>query len=104
MWNLSRNHTLMSKFCNRVKPGHLLSSRSPALLGIHYPRKLDSGGGAIQWKSTAMMVAAPYDQSIPDQTFPSIVIGPNKTILPQGSFAEAQAQVRHNKMKRIDCI
>lgn len=35
--------------------------------------------------------AASYDQSV--DIFPSIVIGPNKSILPQGPFAEAQAQV-----------
>lgn len=35
---------------------------------------------------------AAYDQTV--ETFPSIIIGPNKTIVPQGSFAKAQAQVR----------
>jgi hypothetical protein len=34
---------------------------------------------------------AAYDQSI--DTFPSIIVGPNKSIVPLGSFAEAQAQV-----------
>mmetsp|Transcript_12540 Transcript_12540/g.20880 ORF Transcript_12540/g.20880 Transcript_12540/m.20880 type:complete len:522 (+) Transcript_12540:134-1699(+) len=34
--------------------------------------------------------AATYDQSV--DIFPSIVIGPNKSIVPQGPFAEAQAQ------------
>ena len=38
---------------------------------------------------------ATYDQSI-REPFPSIVIGPERSIEPQGSFAEAQAQVRHN--------
>jgi len=33
---------------------------------------------------------AAYDQSI--DTFPSIIVGPNKSIVPLGSFAEAQAQ------------
>lgn len=32
---------------------------------------------------------APYDQTV--ETFPSLVIGPNNSIVPQGSFAEAQA-------------
>jgi hypothetical protein len=45
---------------------------------------------ASRYKSLA--VSAAYDQSI--ETFPSIVIGPNGTIIPQGSFAEAQAEVR----------
>jgi len=41
----------------------------------------------LRSKSTA---AATYDQSI--DSFPSIVIGPNGSIIPQGSFAEAQAE------------
>lgn len=41
-------------------------------------------------KSTA--ATSTYDQSI--DTFPSIIIGPDRSIEPQGSFAEAQAQVR----------
>jgi hypothetical protein len=49
-------------------------------------------------KSTTMTMAAAasaaFDQSI-HQPFPSIVIGPQKLIQPQGSFAEAQAQVRN---------
>jgi len=36
---------------------------------------------------------ATYDQSV-REPFPSIVIGPERSIEPQGSFAEAQAQVR----------
>lgn len=36
-------------------------------------------------------VVASYDQSV--DIFPSIVIGPNKSIVPQGPFAEAQAKV-----------
>ncbi len=39
-------------------------------------------------QSTAV---ASYDQSV--DIFPSIVIGPNKSIVPKGPFAEAQAQV-----------
>lgn len=35
---------------------------------------------------------ATYDQSI-TSAFPSLVIGPDRAIEPQGSFAEAQAQV-----------
>ena len=38
-------------------------------------------------------VTAAHDQSV-HQPFPSIVIGPERSIEPQGSFAEAQAQVR----------
>jgi hypothetical protein len=42
----------------------------------------------LRFKSTA---TATYDQSV--DSFPSIVIGPDRSIEPQGSFAEAQAQV-----------
>jgi quinolinate synthase len=42
-------------------------------------------------KSTLAAATAAFDQTV--ETFPSIVIGPNKSIIPQGSFAEAQAQV-----------
>ena len=41
-------------------------------------------------KST-MAATATYDQSV--DSFPSIVIGPDRAILPQGTFAEAQAEV-----------
>lgn len=36
---------------------------------------------------------AAYDQTV--NTFPSIVIGPNRSIVPMGTFAEAQAEVRY---------
>jgi hypothetical protein len=54
----------------------------------------------IRSNSTAAATAtATYNQSI-HQPFPSIVIGPERSIEPQGSFAEAQAQVRHKKINR----
>jgi hypothetical protein len=46
-----------------------------------------SGGRLMSSAATAA-----YDQSI-QKAFPSIVIGPDRAIEPQGSFAEAQAQV-----------
>jgi hypothetical protein len=46
-----------------------------------------SGGRLMSSAATAA-----YDQSI-QTAFPSIVIGPDRAIEPQGSFAEAQAQV-----------
>jgi hypothetical protein len=46
---------------------------------------------ARRCKSSVAAATAAYDQTV--ETFPSIVIGPNKSIVPQGSFAEAQAQV-----------
>jgi hypothetical protein len=45
---------------------------------------------SLRFKSTAPATAA-YDLSV--ESFPSIVIGPDRAISPQGSFAEAQAQV-----------
>ena len=39
-----------------------------------------------------MSATAPYDHSV--DVFPSIVIGPDGVIQPQGTFAEAQAEVR----------
>ena len=45
-------------------------------------------------KSLAAALAnATYDQSI-REPFPSIVLGPEQSVEPQGSFAEAQAEVR----------
>ena len=44
---------------------------------------------SVRFKSTA--ATATYDQSV--DAFPSIVIGPDRSIEPQGSFAESQAEV-----------
>lgn len=41
---------------------------------------------------SSLAATATYDLSV--DTFPSIVIGPDKSITPQGPFAEAQAEVR----------
>ena len=43
-------------------------------------------------KSTVALPLSTYETSV--EVFPSIVIGPDRSIEPQGSFAEAQAQVR----------
>jgi len=51
----------------------------------------------------AALANATYDQSV-REPFPSIVIGPEQSIEPQGSFAEAQAEVRKNDRKRRDEI
>jgi len=58
------------------------------------PVKLQQQQQQVRTKSTAVAAAA-YDQSV--DSFPSIVIGPNGTIIPQGTFAEAQAQVRFKR-------
>jgi hypothetical protein len=52
------------------------------------PTSLDST--SLRFKSSAPATAT-YDLSV--NSFPSIVIGPDRVITPQGSFAEAQAQV-----------
>lgn len=44
----------------------------------------------VRQKSMAAATST-FDQSV--QAFPSIVIGPDRSIEPQGTFAEAQAQV-----------
>lgn len=48
----------------------------------------------------ASLANATYDQSV-REPFPSIVLGPERSVKPQGSFAEAQAEVRE---KRGICI
>ena len=52
----------------------------------------------LQLRSKSTAASAAYDQSV--SSFPSIVIGPNGSIVPQGSFAEAQAEVRNRQEKR----
>lgn len=49
----------------------------------------------LQLRSKSTAASAAYDQSV--SSFPSIVIGPNGSIVPQGSFAEAQAEVRNKQ-------
>lgn len=52
------------------------------------------GKGSAAAAAVAVLdVTAAFDHSI-HQPFPSIVIGPKRSIEPQGSFAEAQARVR----------
>ena len=48
-------------------------------------------------KVKTMIAKATYDQSV-QEPFPSIVIGSERSIEPQGSFAEAQAQVSYRKL------
>ena len=48
-------------------------------------------------------VNATYDQSV-REPFPSIVIGTENSIQPQGSFAEAQAQVRKKDEKKRQLV
>lgn len=64
----------------------------PALVG-----RYSHGNRRLQ--STAV---ASYDQSV--DIFPSIVIGPNKSIVPQGPFAEAQAQVSCFCCVNVACV
>ena len=46
----------------------------------------------VSMRLKSSMATAAYDHAI--KFFPSIIVGPNRSIVPKGSFAEAQAQVR----------
>ena len=67
-----------------------LSSSSLSSFCRRYNPSLTTTSSTLRFQSTA---TAAYDQSI--ESFPSIVIGADRSIEPQGSFAESQAQVRH---------
>jgi hypothetical protein len=65
-------------------------------------RSIVTGGGVPQNTATALsaqiqqrqqstVATSTYETRV--EAFPSIVIGPDRSIEPQGSFAEAQAQV-----------
>lgn len=70
--SFARTRTVLRKYQNRL-PNVLKKQRL-------------STGPVAPKRNNAM-----YNQSV--DAFPSIVIGPDKTIVPQGPFAEAQAQV-----------
>jgi hypothetical protein len=60
---------------------------------------------SLRFKSTAPATAtAAYDLSV--DSFPSIVIGADRAISPQGSFAEAQAQVGYfiSRCSKVESI
>ena len=69
-------------------------STASTLIGATNARFVD-----IRYRKKSTAVSATYDQSI--DSFPSIVIGPNGTIIPQGSFAEAQAEVRRFQLSIV---
>ena len=56
----------------------------------------NSSNSSFRFKSTAATAA--YDQSV--NAFPSIVIGPDRSIEPQGSFAE-YVKVKHDECAEI---
>lgn len=79
-----------------VHPSTVSSARS------FRTQSIVTGGGVPQNTATALNVqiqqrqqstvaTSTYETSV--EAFPSIVIGPDRSIEPQGSFAEAQAQV-----------
>ena len=70
------------------------STFSAAVMGNHGPWIVTTSSRRTQSTSSAATATATatYDQSV--DAFPSILIGPDRSIEPQGSFAEAQAQVR----------
>jgi hypothetical protein len=67
----------------------LLRSRLHVAPTVSLPRLV--GRYSHSYRRLQSTAVASYDQSV--DIFPSIVIGPNKSIVPQGPFAEAQAQV-----------
>jgi hypothetical protein len=67
------------------------------MLALRRVACLGAVGVSRRFKSSVAATAA-YDQTV--ETFPSIVIGPKKSIVPQGSFAEAQAQVGNNILEK----
>lgn len=84
----------------------LATARSSRVLtGCHWPSAAAisavarSDKGIIwnreQWRLKSSVAAAAFDQTV--ESFPSIVIGANGSIVPQGTFAEAQAEVRKGK-------
>ena len=58
-------------------------------------RPATSYGLNARLKKSTMVATAAYDQSV--DSFPSIVIGPDRSIQALGTFAEAQAEVRNFK-------
>jgi hypothetical protein len=86
----------LDQFIRQVAPGAAAAQRrtkSSLAVAIEHEESLSSSS------INATTPNATYDQSV-REPFPSIVIGPERSIEPQGSFAEAQAQVRHNDRYR----
>ena len=85
---LSRPWVVASR---RLFTSEIRAGRSNLLSGSRTVRTLPSASGHINTRSLSSAATATYDQSV--ESFPSIVIGANGSIVPQGSFAETQAQV-----------
>ena len=71
--------------------------RTQSILWSTITNRAGQSSGFISqyWKGAVRNASAPsaaYNQTV--DAFPSIIIGPNGLISPQGPFAEAQAQVR----------
>lgn len=73
------------------------SAQSPhQIIKMATTQKRAKSSMAIEYdepQGSAAPANATYDQSI-REPFPSIILGPDKSVEPQGSFAEAQAEVR----------
>mmetsp|Transcript_1684 Transcript_1684/g.2292 ORF Transcript_1684/g.2292 Transcript_1684/m.2292 type:complete len:563 (+) Transcript_1684:140-1828(+) len=72
-----------------------LASQSLRRFALEAPRRLNNlhrltTGKAMGERMLLSTATTNYDQSV--DSFPSIVIGPNRSITPQGLFAEAQAE------------
>uniref|UniRef100_A0A7S4EPT1 quinolinate synthase n=1 Tax=Pseudo-nitzschia australis TaxID=44445 RepID=A0A7S4EPT1_9STRA len=87
--------TQLTRLTQKVVAAAAAQSREKSSMSIDY-----DGSEASATKTTAN---ATYDQSV-REPFPSIVVGPEKFIEPQGSFAEAQAQFLDPDMDMVETL
>jgi hypothetical protein len=85
----------LNQLIRQVAPGAAAQRRTKSSLAVDIENEELSASSS----SVNATANATYDQSV-REPFPSIVIGPERSIEPQGSFAEAQAQVRHNDIEK----
>ena len=78
--------TKLARLTQQVVATAATQTRSKSSMAMNY----DQSGNL----ATATTANATFDQSV-REPFPSIVLGPEKSIEPKGPFAEAQAQVSH---------
>mmetsp|Transcript_10817 Transcript_10817/g.31484 ORF Transcript_10817/g.31484 Transcript_10817/m.31484 type:complete len:631 (+) Transcript_10817:276-2168(+) len=86
---------------------HLSRLTQQLMTAVAAQRRLKSTM-AIEFDEAEKMVTtttanATYDQSV-REPFPSIILGPEKSIEPQGSFAEAQAQFLDPDMDMVETL
>eukprot|EP00531_Pseudo-nitzschia_arenysensis_P014708 CAMPEP_0116115630 /NCGR_PEP_ID=MMETSP0329-20121206/608_1 /TAXON_ID=697910 /ORGANISM="Pseudo-nitzschia arenysensis, Strain B593" /LENGTH=620 /DNA_ID=CAMNT_0003609073 /DNA_START=250 /DNA_END=2110 /DNA_ORIENTATION=- len=83
------------------------STQSPnQIINLATTQKRAKSSMAIEYdepQGVAAPANATYDQSV-REPFPSIVLGPDKSVEPQGSFAEAQAEFLDPDMDMVDTL